>query len=238
MDSISRLSNMVKSSDVVKSSKYLSNLTGATKQVAKTKLDDAGNALAKAKAKNVDLKVLDDQLSTIGKQLSNVDDHLPGDIVDKVKDATKNLEYAGIKNKSLVERRQNQGTLKNLFDRESARAQKEMNQAEKNLSKLKNKKGKLEQRTVNDLNVEMDMTKAWKKQLEDTSGITDMNQKVQDMQSAYDKATRATRRTRMATIGGIGATGYGVNKALSQPKNDGQNEMMGNYYSTGLNNNF
>lgn len=226
---------MLKSNNVVKSSKYLSNLTGAAKQTAKGGLDDAVNTLNKAKSKNPSLHAVSEEIGNIGKKIQNIDKNLPGDITNNLKNAQKQLEYTGIKNKSLMERRQQQNAIQNFFDTQSKSAQKEMNKAQKNLINAQKQQQKAKQVTLNNLNVDLDANNAFKKQLEDASGITDMNQKVSDMQKAYDKATRATTRTRMATIGGAGAIAYGANKA-NQAKNKEQPQY--NYYGAGLNNSF
>lgn len=180
--------------------------------------------------------MISSQAKHISDKINNVEAHLPGNISNQLNSAKKQLEYTRLKNKTLLDRRQQQGFVKNLLDVDSRKAQKEVNNAKKKLMKMKDQKHKLTQSTLMDLTVDLDRTKATKKMIEDASGITDMKGNVEEMQRAYDKAVRSTRNTRMATIGSAGVGGYKVNQ-VRKKKNDSQ-EPKYNYYATGLNNEY
>lgn len=203
------------------------------KKTAKNNLDDLVAKGDNIKKTNVAYQQVNKNMADASSKLKNVDKHLPGNINNKVNDAINNLDTLNIENNSLLKRRGEQNFMQNLFDSESRKAKRVVGSAENSLDRLKKTQNIERQKVTNNLNVQMDKSKADMKRLEDTIGITQLNSNVADAQAAYDKATRNTSRARTAVIGGAIGSGL-VAKKLSDNKSN--NSQF--YYQPNLNNNF
>ena len=225
-DSISNLTKMIKKNN------YLSNVTGVAKKETKKKLDDMMALGDNFKNTSGKYKSIKNNMDNINNKMNDVDKYLPN-LNNKIDTAKQNLETLKLGNKTVLERTKNQGFVKNLFDSEGRKANKQISGAEKQLNDLNKRKGQAKQNILSDLNSKLDKNKADMKDWEDKIGITELNGKISDTQKAYDKATRNTRNARIGTMAGIGAVGYGI----KQSRNKTNPIEQENYYPN-LNNSF
>lgn len=203
-------------------------MLGTTKKLAKNELDDSISKLNNL-VENQSFKGAKNKVDDIAKKMSNVDDMVSPSTVNEFKNAQSNFKYVTQKNEHLLKRRSEQGTMKNLFDRESAGAVKEVKKANKQVdnlnSKLNNEKSKIEY----DLTGQLNQAKADMGLEADKLGVTDAQDKVNEAQKAFDKATRSTRKARMTV--GLGALGGGaiLSKAGKNSNNERQYDLNNNY---------
>jgi len=171
-------------------------------------------------------------MDKINSKLNDTDKYLPN-LNKKIGDAEKNVDGLKIKNKTILDRTQKQGFVKNLFDSEGRAATKEVSSAQKQLDSLNMRKNQAKQNITSDLNSKLDKNKANMKNWEDKIGITDLNSKIGDQQKVFDKATRSTTNARLGTVAGLGAAGFGIKKVR-----DRSNPIDQQNYFPDLNNNF
>lgn len=214
--------------NTAKNSGFVQNLSGAAKNKAGNNLMTSMNSMSDFKNTNKVYGTLKNNVADAANKVKNIDNHLPGDINKKVDNAKKNVDYLSTKNKTLLEKGQSQGKLKNLFDSKVRNAQKEVSNAQSNLSNITKEQARIKNSTLTDFNTDLDKHNADFMKFKDTNDdFRNLNKGLQDSQSAYDKAVRSTKKTRTAVIGGLGATAYGVNKINTK---DGQNQGL-NYIS-------
>lgn len=204
-----------------KNSGFVQNVTGAAKKNAMMGLENANSAMNNFANTNNTFKTLQNNISTISDKIKNVDGHLPGNITNKVNKAQNNVEYLTTKNKTLLEKGQTQGFVKNLFDKGVKNAQSEVNKAQKNLGNLRNEQAKIKNSFLENLNIDLDKNMAdMNKFTKSNTDYNNLKKNISDAQTAYDKAVRNTKRARTAVIGGVGATAYGAHKIKqNQDKN-------------------
>lgn len=189
-------------------------------------LDNANSAMNNFTNTGV-FKTLQNNITNTSDKIKNVDGHLPGNIVNKVNDAKNNVDYLLTKNKTILEKSQNQGLVKNLFDKSVKNAKNEVSNAQKNLGNLVGEQSKIKNSILNDLNINLDKNVADMNKFKNYSPeFNDLTKKISDSQSAYDKALRSTKRTRTAVVGGVGATGYGVHKLNKIKKTKEENKPL------------
>lgn len=202
-------------------------------------LNDANSAMNNFMSTNNTFKTLQDNISNITGKINNVDRHLPGNISKKVDRAKGAVDYATTKNKTLLDKAQQQNAIKNFFDKGVKNAQKEVMEAQKNLTKLTSEHNKIKNNVLENLNIELDKNIADINKFKTTDKtFKKLDSGLTQAQSAYDKAVRNTRRARTAVVGtaaGVGAGAYGLNK-MKQNKDKNQ-QLQYIDPMTGLNNN-
>lgn len=190
---------------------FVQNLTGVAKKNAKNGLENATSAMDNFKNTSTVFKALQNNIGSTSDKIKNVEGHLPGNIVNKVNDAKNNVDYLLTKNKTILEKGQQQGIIKNLLDKSVKSARNEVNNAQRNLGSLIDEKSKLKNSMLTNLNINLDKNVADLNKFKTISpDYNDLKKKISDSQSAYDKALRSTKKTRTAVVGGATATGYGV----------------------------
>lgn len=189
-------------------------------------LNNVNSAMNNFANTNSTFKTLQNNISTINNKIKNVDGHLPGNIINKVNKAKNNVDYLTTKNKTLLEKGQQQSFVKNMFDKGVKNAQQEVAQAQKKLSNLTNEQAKLRSNVLENLNIDLDKNIANMNQFKQSNKeFQNLTKNISDAQAAYDKAVRSTKRARTAVIGtaGVGAGMYGLNKAS---KNNDKNKQL------------
>lgn len=119
-------------------------------------LNNANSAMNNFANTNSTFKTLQNNISTINNKIKNVDGHLPGNIINKVNKAKNNVDYLTTKNKTLLEKGQQQSFIKNMFDKGVKNAQQEVAQAQKKLSNLTNEQARLRSNVLENLNIDLD----------------------------------------------------------------------------------
>lgn len=189
-------------------------------------LNNANSAMNNFANTNSTFKTLQNNISTINNKIKNVDGHLPGNIINKVNKAKNNVDYLTTKNKTLLEKGQQQSFIKNMFDKGVKNAQQEVAQAQKKLSNLTNEQARLRSNVLENLNIDLDKNIANMNQFKKSNKeFQNLTKNISDAQAAYDKAVRSTKRARTAVIGtaGVGAGMYGLNRAS---KNNDKNKQL------------
>lgn len=189
-------------------------------------LNNANSAMNNFANTNSTFKTLQNNFSTINNKIKNVDGHLPGNITNKVDKAKNNVDYLTTKNKTLLEKGQQQSFIKNMFDKGVKNAQQEVAQAQKKLSNLTNEQARLRSNVLENLNIDLDKNIANMNQFKKSNKeFQNLTKNISDAQAAYDKAVRSTKRARTAVIGtaGVGAGMYGLNRAS---KNNDKNKQL------------
>lgn len=189
-------------------------------------LNNVNSAMNNFANTNSTFKTLQNNISTINNKIKNVDGHLPGNITNKVDKAKNNVDYLTTKNKTLLEKGQQQSFVKNMFDKGVKNAQQEVAQAQKKLSNLTNEQARLRGNVLENLNIDLDKNIANMNQFKKSNKeFQNLTKNISDAQAAYDKAVRSTKRARTAVIGtaGVGAGMYGLNKAS---KNNDKNKQL------------
>ena len=189
-------------------------------------LNNANSAMNNFANTNSTFKALQNNISTINNKIKNVDGHLPGNITNKVNKAKNNVDYLTTKNKTLLEKGQQQSFIKNMFDKGVKNAQQEVAQAQKKLSNLTNEQAKLRSNVLENLNIDLDKNIANMNQFKKSNKeFQNLTKNISDAQAAYDKAVRNTKRARTAVIGtaGAGAGMYGLNRAK---QNNDKNKQL------------
>lgn len=189
-------------------------------------LNNVNSAMNNFANTNSTFKTLQNNISTINDKIKNVDGHLPGNIINKVNKAKNNVDYLTTKNKTLLEKGQQQSFVKNMFDKGVKNAQQEVAQAQKKLSNLTNEQARLRSNVLENLNIDLDKNIANMNQFKKSNKeFQNLTKNISDAQAAYDKAVRSTKRARTAVIGtaGVGAGMYGLNRAS---KNNDKNKQL------------
>lgn len=189
-------------------------------------LNNVNSAMNNFANTNSTFKTLQNNISTINNKIKNVDGHLPGNIINKVNEAKNNVDYLTTKNKTLLEKGQQQSFVKNMFDKGVKNAQQEVAQAQKKLSNLTNEQARLRSNVLENLNIDLDKNIANMNQFKKSNKeFQNLTKNISDAQAAYDKAVRSTKRARTAVIGtaGVGAGMYGLNKAS---QNNDKNKQL------------
>ena len=189
-------------------------------------LNNANSAMNNFANTNSTFKALQNNISTINNKIKNVDGHLPGNITNKVNKAKNNVDYLTTKNKTLLEKGQQQSFIKNMFDKGVKNAQQEVAQAQKKLSNLTNEQAKLRSNVLENLNIDLDKNIANMNQFKKSNKeFQNLTKNISHAQAAYDKAVRNTKRARTAVIGtvGAGAGMYGLNRAK---QNNDKNKQL------------
>lgn len=189
-------------------------------------LNNANSAMNNFANTNSTFKTLQNNISTINNKIKNVDGHLPGNITNKVNKAKNNVDYLTTKNKTLLEKGQQQSFIKNMFDKGVKNAQQEVAQAQKKLSNLTNEQAKLRSNVLENLNIDLDKNIANMNQFKKSNKeFQNLTKNISHAQAAYDKAVRNTKRARTAVIGtvGAGAGMYGLNRAK---QNNDKNKQL------------
>lgn len=189
-------------------------------------LNNVNSAMNNFANTNSTFKTLQNNISTINNKIKNVDGHLPGNIINKVNEAKNNVDYLTTKNKTLLEKGQQQSFIKNMFDKGVKNAQQEVAQAQKKLSNLTNEQARLRSNVLENLNIDLDKNIANMNQFKKSNKeFQNLTKNISDAQAAYDKAVRSTKRARTAVIGtaGVGAGMYGLNKAS---QNNDKNKQL------------
>lgn len=189
-------------------------------------LNNANSAMNNFANTNSTFKALQNNISTINNKIKNVDGHLPGNITNKVNKAKNNVDYLTTKNKTLLEKGQQQSFIKNMFDKGVKNAQQEVAQAQKKLSNLTNEQAKLRSNVLENLNIDLDKNIADMNQFKKSNKeFQNLTKNISHAQAAYDKAVRNTKRARTAVIGtaGAGAGMYGLNRAK---QNNDKNKQL------------
>lgn len=189
-------------------------------------LNNVNSAMNNFANTNSTFKTLQNNISTINNKIKNVDGHLPGNIINKVNEAKNNVDYLTTKNKTLLEKGQQQSFVKNMFDKGVKNAQQEIAQAQKKLSNLTNEQARLRSNVLENLNIDLDKNIANMNQFKKSNKeFQNLTKNISDAQAAYDKAVRSTKRARTAVIGtaGVGAGMYGLNKAS---QNNDKNKQL------------
>lgn len=207
-----------------KNSGFVQNISGAAKKKAMSGLDNANSAMNNFTNTNSTMKGLQNNISTISDKIKNVDGHLPGNINNKINTATNNVDYLTTKNRTLLNKAQQQGVVKNFFDSNVRNAQNEVMEAQKKLGNLTNQRNALRNTTLENLNIDLDKNLADMKQFKSSnSEYGNLKKNLTESQSAYDKAVRNTNRARknlaIGTVG-VGAGAYGINKAKQNSNNN------------------
>lgn len=210
-----------------KNSGFVQNVTGVAKKNAMNGLENANSAMNNFANTNGTFKTLQNNISTITDKIKNVDGHLPGNINDKVNKAKNNVEYVTTKNNTLLNKAQQQGAIKNLFDKGVRNAQKEVMEAQKKLGNLTNEQAKIKNNVLENLNIDLDKNIADMNNFKNNNEqFKKLNNNLSQAQLAYDKAVRNTKRARTAVIGtaaGLGAGAYGMHKSK---QNKDKNEQL------------
>lgn len=189
-------------------------------------LNNVNSAMNNFANTNSTFKTLQNNISTINNKIKNVDGHLPGNITNKVNKAKNNVDYLTTKNKTLLEKGQQQSFIKNVFDKGVKNAQQEVAQAQKKLNNLTNEQARLRSNVLENLNIDLDKNIANMNQFKKSNKeFQNLTRNISDAQAAYDKAVRSTKRARTAVIGtaGVGAGMYGLNRAS---KNNDKNKQL------------
>ena len=191
-------------------------------------LNNANSAMNNFANTNSTFKTLQNNISAINNKIKNVDGHLPGNITNKVNRAKNNVDYLTTKNKTLLEKGQQQSFIKNMFDKGVKNAQQEVAQAQKKLNNLTNEQTRLRSNVLENLNVDLDKNIANMNQFKKSNKeFQNLTRNISDAQAAYDKAVRNTKRARTAVIGtagvGVGAGMYGLNRAS---QNNDKNKQL------------
>ena len=189
-------------------------------------LNNANSAMNNFANTNSTFKALQNNISIINNKIKNVDGHLPGNITNKVNKAKNNVDYLTTKNKTFLEKGQQQSFIKNMFDKGVKNAQQEVAQAQKKLSNLTNEQAKLRSNVLENLNIDLDKNIANMNQFKKSNKeFQNLTKNISHAQAAYDKAVRNTKRARTAVIGtvGAGAGMYGLNRAK---QNNDKNKQL------------
>ena len=222
-NAINKLTGLV---NKAKNSSFVQNVTGAAQRNAMQGLNNANSAMNNFANTNSTFKALQNNISTINNKIKNVDGHLPGNITNKVNKAKNNVDYLTTKNRTLLEKGQQQSFIKNMFDKGVKNAQQEVAQAQKKLSNLTNEQAKLRSNVLENLNIDLDKNIANMNQFKKSNKeFQNLTKNISDAQAAYDKAVRNTKRARTAVVGtaGVGAGMYGLNKAK---QNNDKNKQL------------
>lgn len=224
-NAINKLTGLV---NKAKNNSFVQNVTGAAQRNAMQGLNNANSAMNNFANTNSTFKTLQNNISTINNKIKNVDGHLPGNITNKVNKAKNNVDYLTTKNKTLLEKGQQQSFIKNMFDKGVKNAQQEVAQAQKKLSNLTNEQAKLRNNVLENLNIDLDKNIADMNQFKKSNKeFQNLTKDISHAQAAYDKAVRNTKRARTAVIGtagvGAGAGMYGINRAK---QNNDKNKQL------------
>lgn len=225
----------------IKSNGFVQDVTGMAKKDALNKLNNASSAMSNFSNSDKTFKTLQDNVSQLTDKLQNLEQHLPGNISTKLNHAKNNIDYVKLKNNTLLNKSQEQGMIKNLFDKDVKRAQKELAEAQKRFTELSNQKSRLAQDFAQNLNMNLDKNKADLHKFKQTNkGYQELSSNLMNTQSAYDKALRRTKNARVMTVGTVAGTGlgaYGLNQENKKKKLQQEQQLQYTNPEIGLNNN-